>query len=103
MIQHARFWNQSWFGCQGYRDNILTAEHRGVTIQMTCKQVQTGPWGLEKMESCGDSNTMLPHNTGPEGPTSNYVTSVSKCMKCHGKAGKVIQCSVNTMPQNNDS
>lgn len=69
---------------------------------MTCKQVQTGPWGLEKKESCDDSSTMPSHNTGPEGPTSNYVTSIFKCMKCHWKAGKIIQCPINILPQNND-
>lgn len=45
---------------------------------------------------------MPSHNTGPEGPTSNYVTSIFKCMKCHWKAGKIIQCPINILPQNND-
>lgn len=66
---------------------------------MTCKQVQTGPRGLEKMESPDASSTMLLHNTGPEGPTSNYVTSISWCTQCCWKARKIIQCSVNILPR----
>lgn len=69
---------------------------------MTCKQIQTGPWGLEKMESPDSSSTMPTHSTGPEGPNSNYVTSISQCMKCCWKARKIIQCSVNILPQQND-
>lgn len=68
---------------------------------MTCKQVQTRPWGLEKMESPDSSLIMPTHSTGLEGPTSNYVTSISQCMKCW-KARKIIQCSVNILAQKND-
>lgn len=69
---------------------------------MTCKQAQTGPWGLEKMESPDDNSTMPLHNTGPEGPISNHVTSISQCMKCCWKAGKIIQRSVNILLQKDD-
>lgn len=69
---------------------------------MTCKQVQTGPWGLQKMESPDENSTMPLHNTGPEGPISNCVTSISQCMKCCWKAGKIIQCSVNILLQKDD-
>lgn len=55
---------------------------------MTYKQVQTGPWGLEKMESPDDSSTMPSHSTGSEGPPSNYVASIPQCMKCCWKARK---------------
>lgn len=55
------------------------------------------------MESPDDSSTMPSHNTGPEDPASNYVASISQCMKCCWKARKIIQCFVNILSQKNDS